>query len=53
MALLEKGIQEKNGEIRGLQQKLSDLERDKHTEVVKLRLEVIVRCARRAVISDP
>jgi hypothetical protein len=40
VALLEKGIQEKNGEIRELCQKLSDMERDKHTEIVKLRLEV-------------
>ncbi|CAB3988688.1 Hypothetical predicted protein [Paramuricea clavata] len=39
VALLEKGIQEKNGEIRKLCQKLSDMERDKHTEIVKLRLE--------------
>ena len=40
VALLEKEIQEKNGEIRELRQKLSDMERDKHTEIVKLRLEV-------------
>ena len=38
--MLEKEIQEKNGEIRELSQKLSDMERDKHTEIVKLRLEV-------------
>jgi hypothetical protein len=37
---LEKEIQEKNGEIRELRQKLSDMERDKHKEIVKLRLEV-------------
>lgn len=38
--MLEKTIQEKNGETRELRQKLSDLERDRHTEIVKLRLEV-------------
>ena len=37
---LQLSIQEKNGEIRQLQKQLSDLERDKHTELVKLRLEV-------------
>ncbi|XP_028403895.1 coiled-coil domain-containing protein 152-like [Dendronephthya gigantea] len=39
VSLLEKEVQEKNGEIRELCQKLSDIERDKHTEIVKLRLE--------------
>lgn len=39
-ALLEKEIQKKTGEIRELNQKLTDMERDKHTEIVKLRLEV-------------
>lgn len=43
VAMLEKGIQEKNGEIRELRQKWSDLERDKHTEIVKLRLEYDAR----------
>ena len=37
---LQHVIQEKNGEIRQLQKQLSDVERDKHTELVKLRLEV-------------
>ena len=37
---LQHTIQEKNGEIRQLQKQLSDVERDKHTELVKLRLEV-------------
>ena len=44
VSLLEKTIQEKNGEIRELAQKLSDMERDKHTEMVKLRLEVSAWC---------
>ena len=37
---LQHTIQEKNGEIRQLQKQLSEVERDKHTELVKLRLEV-------------
>lgn len=37
---LQHTIQERNSEIRQLQKQLSDLERDKHTELVKLRLEV-------------
>ena len=37
---LQRTIQEKSGEIQHLQKRLADLERDKHTEVVKLRLEV-------------
>ena len=39
---LQRTIQEGNSEIRQLQKHLADLERDKHTEVVKLRLEVHV-----------
>ena len=37
---LQQTIQERNGEVRQLQKQLSDMERDKHTELVKLRLEV-------------
>ena len=37
---LERTVQEKNGEIRQLQKENAELERAKHTEVVKLRLEV-------------
>ena len=37
---LQRTIQEKSGEIQHQQKRLADLERDKHTEVVKLRLEV-------------
>ncbi len=37
---LQRTIQEQSGEIRQLQKQLADLERDKHTEMVKLRLEV-------------
>ena len=40
MSLMEKTIQEKNGEIRELSQKLTDMERTRHTEIIKLRLEV-------------
>ena len=40
IAGLQQSIQEKNGEIRQLKKQLEELERDKHTEVVKLRLEV-------------
>lgn len=38
---LQRTIQEKNGEIRGLQKQLADFGRERHTEVVKLRLEVL------------
>ncbi len=37
---LEKTVQDKNVEIRQLQKHSVELERAKHTEVVKLRLEV-------------
>ena len=40
--LLEKTVQDKNGEIRQLQKENAELERAKHTEVVKLRLEVCI-----------
>ena len=40
LEVLQRTIQERNGEVRQLQKQLTDLERDKHTEVVKLRLEV-------------
>ncbi|KAK3750531.1 hypothetical protein QZH41_018144 [Actinostola sp. cb2023] len=39
MSLLEKNIQEKDGEMRRLQKQLADMSRDKHTQIVKLRLE--------------
>ena len=39
MEALQRSIQEKSGEARQLQRQLADLERDRHTEVVKLRLE--------------
>ena len=39
--LLNITLQEKNAEIKKLQKQLSDIERDRHTEMVKLRLEVI------------
>eukprot|EP00117_Sycon_ciliatum_P014923 scpid90201/ scgid14987/ Coiled-coil domain-containing protein 152 len=38
-ALLEKQIEEKSGEIRQLQKRLTNMEREKHNELVKLRLE--------------
>ena len=38
--LLERNLQEKNVEVKQLQKQNADLERAKHTEVVKLRLEV-------------
>jgi hypothetical protein len=40
VSLLEKNIQEKDGELRHLHKQLTDMARDKHTEIVKLRLEV-------------
>ena len=40
LEVLQRNIQERNGEARQLQKQLTDLERDRHTEVVKLRLEV-------------
>lgn len=42
LEVLQRTIQERNGEARQLQKQLADLERDRHTEVVKLRLEVYV-----------
>lgn len=36
---LDKTIQDKSSDIRQLQKQLSDVERDKHTEIIKLRLE--------------
>lgn len=36
-------MQEKNAELRQIQKQLSDVERDRHTEVIKLRLEVCVQ----------
>ena len=38
--LLQKTAQEKTTEIQQLQKQLAEVERDKHTEIVKLRLEV-------------
>ena len=37
---LQKLVQESNAEVRQLQKQLADMERDSHTEVVKMRLEV-------------
>ena len=37
---LQKLIQESNAEVRQLQKQLADMERDSHTETVKMRLEV-------------
>lgn len=37
---LQKTVQDKTGEIQQLQKQLAEVERDKHTEIVKLRLEV-------------
>ena len=37
---MQKLIQESNAEVRQLQKQLADMERDGHTEIVKLRLEV-------------
>ena len=37
---LQKLIQESNTEVRQLQKQLADMERDSHTEIVKMRLEV-------------
>ena len=37
---LEKLVQESNAEVRQLQKQLADMERDSHTEIVKMRLEV-------------
>lgn len=41
--VMEKTVQDKNLEIRQLQKENAELERAKHTEVVKLRLEVSVK----------
>ena len=37
---LQKLVQESNAEVRQLQKQLADMERDSHTEIVKMRLEV-------------
>ena len=37
---LQKLIQESNTEVRQLQKQLADMERNSHTEIVKMRLEV-------------
>ena len=37
---MQKAIAEKTSVIQQLQKQLADAERDKHTEIVKLRLEV-------------
>ena len=39
---MQKVIQESNAEMRQLQKQLADMERDSHTEIVKLRLEVSI-----------
>ncbi|XP_046848584.1 coiled-coil domain-containing protein 152-like [Xenia sp. Carnegie-2017] len=39
ISLLEQEIQSKNEEIRQLNEKIGDLKRDSHTEIVKLKLE--------------
>lgn len=41
---LQKTVQDKAGEIQQLQKQLAEVERDKHTEIVKLRLEVSHSC---------
>ena len=41
---LQKTVQDKAGEIQQLQKQLAEVERDKHTEIVKLRLEVSCSC---------
>jgi len=40
VSAMQKLIQESNTEVRQLQKQLADMERDSHTEIVKLRLEV-------------
>lgn len=42
MEVLQRLLQDKSNEVKLLQKKVSDVEREKHTELVKLRLEV--RC---------
>ena len=37
---LQKLLQDSNAEVRQLQKQLADMERDSHTEIVKMRLEV-------------
>eukprot|EP00731_Ephydatia_muelleri_P020546 Em0013g273a len=49
--VLQRQIQEKNAELRQIQKQLSDVERDRHTEVVKLRLEVCVLFSCGTVLS--
>lgn len=40
MEVLQRLLQDKTNEVKQLQKRLSDMEREKHTELVKLRLEV-------------
>lgn len=40
MEVLQRLLQDKANEVKQLQKKVSDVEREKHTELVKLRLEV-------------
>lgn len=42
---LQRTGEQRQAEIRQLQKQLSDMERDRHTEVVKLRLEVRRGCS--------
>ena len=46
---LQRAGEQRQAEIRQLQKQLSDTERDRHTEVVKLRLEV--RCGNAVMTS--
>lgn len=45
MESLQRTAEQRQSEIRQLQKQLSDMERDRHTEVVKLRLEVRRGCS--------
>ena len=40
MEVLQRLLQDKANEVQELQKKVSDVEREKHTDLVKLRLEV-------------
>ena len=40
MEVLQRLLQDKANEVKQLQKKVSDVEHEKHTELVKLRLEV-------------
>ena len=44
MEVLQRLLQDKSNEVKLLQKKVSDVEHEKYTELVKLRLEVCYIC---------